>query len=280
MSRALVLGGGGVAGIAWELGILLGLHDAGIDLTGADRLVGTSAGSAVAAKVLGGVAVEKLYDGQLAPELLDSEIAADFDPEEMMREFGAALAGTEPGPAMFRKLGEYALRAQTVAEPVRRAVIERRLPNYSWPDRDLRVVAIDAISGVPQVFSRASGVDLVDAVAASCAVPGIWPPVTIGASRYIDGGMRSVTNLDEAAGCDRVVVISPTSELPFVPPDVRAAEDEVRRTAAVCTITADEESIAAMGANLLDPATARPAAQAGRAQAASHVAEVKAMWEG
>lgn len=279
MNRALVLGGGGVAGIAWELGILLGLQEAGVDLTTADRLVGTSAGSAVAAKVLAGVSLESLYEGQLAPALLDSEIAADFDPEEMMREFGAALAGTEPGPAMFRKLGDYSLRAPTVAEPVRYGVIERRLPSHAWPERDLRIVAIDARSGEPRVFGRTDGVDLVDAVAASCAVPGIWPPVTIGGSRYIDGGMRSITNLDEATGCDRVVVISPTAELPFMAADVRAAEDDVRRTAAVVTVTADEESVAAMGANPLDPASARAAAQAGRAQAASHVAEVKAVWE-
>jgi NTE family protein len=280
VTRALVLGGGGVAGIAWELGILTGLYDAGIDLTAADRLVGTSAGSAVAAQVLGGASLEELYERQLSPALLDSEIAAKFDPEQMLREFARALAGAEPGRAMFRKLGEYSLQAHTVAEAVRRAVIERRLPSHAWPDRDLRIVAIDAHSGEPRVFSSADGVDLVDAVAASCAVPGIWPPVTIGDTRYIDGGMRSVTNLDEADGCDPVIVVSPTAELPFMAPDVRLAEEELRRTATVVTITADEDSLAAMGANPLDPASARPAALAGRKQAAAHVDEVKAVWVG
>lgn len=278
MSRALVLGGGGVAGIAWELGVLLGLQDAGIDLTAADRLVGTSAGSAVAAQVLSGVPLHDLFQRQLSPALLDSEIAADFDPEELMREFGAALADKEPGPELFQALGEYSLRATTVAEPVRRAVIERRLPEHGWPERDLRIPAIDAFSGAFRVFTSASGVELVDAVAASCAVPGIWPPVTIGESRYIDGGVRSVMNLDLAAGCDAVVVVGPTAELPFMARDVRAAEAQLRDSAAVVTICASEESLAALGSNPLDPGSARPAALAGRAQAAAHVDEVKAVW--
>src|SRR3954449_12501347 len=82
MTRALVLGGGGVAGIGWELGILKGLYEAGVDLTTADRVVGTSAGSAVAAQVLSGQPLNDLYDRQLSSDLLNSEIAADFDPEE------------------------------------------------------------------------------------------------------------------------------------------------------------------------------------------------------
>jgi NTE family protein len=280
MTRALVLGGGGVAGIAWELGILLGLSDGGVDLTTADRLVGTSAGSAVAAQVVSDASLVDLFERQLSPVLLDSEIRAEFDVEEMVRVFGGALAGKRSGPDFNRTLGEYALQAETVEEPVRRAVIERRLTSHEWPDRDLRIVAIDAVTGEPRVFTRADGVGLVDAVAASCAVPGIWPPVTIGDSRYIDGGMRSVTNLDEAEGCDPVVVIGPTAELPFMAPDVRSAEEKLRTSASVVTITANEESLAAIGTNPLDPATARPAALAGRAQAAAHVDEVKAVWVG
>ncbi|HWC33496.1 MAG TPA: patatin-like phospholipase family protein [Mycobacteriales bacterium] len=278
MSRALVLGGGGVAGIAWELGILLGLLDAGIDLTTADRVVGTSAGSAVAAQALSGVPLADLFERQLSPALLDSEIHAEFDPEEMMREFGTALAGKVPGPETNRALGEYSLRARTVAEPVRRAVIERRLPDHSWPDRDLRITAIDALSGELRVFSKADGVELVDAVAASCAVPGIWPPVTIGTSRYIDGGMRSTANLDLAAGCDPVIVIGPSLVNALPSPEVTKGEEELRASASVVTIAADESSLAAIGANPLDPATARPAALAGRAQAKAHVEEVKAVW--
>ena len=276
--RALVLGGGGVAGIGWELGVLQGLLDAGVDLTDADRLVGTSAGSAVAAQITSGYPVSELFDRQLSADLLTSEIPADFDPEEMMREFGTALAGAAPGAEMLRALGSYALRARTVPQAPRRAVIERRLPSHQWPEHDLRIVAVDAMSGESRTFTSADEVELVDAVAASCAVPGIWPPVSIGSTRYIDGGVRSVINLDLAAGCDTVVVISPTQELPFSAPEVRAAEDAVRQSARVVTITADEHSLAEMGANPLDPASAKPAAIAGRAQAAVHADQVRAVW--
>ena len=134
------------------------------------------------------------------------------------------------------------------------------------------------MSGESRTFTSADEVELVDAVAASCAVPGIWPPVSIGSTRYIDGGVRSVINLDLAAGCDTVVVISPTQELPFSAPEVRAAEDAVRQSARVVTITADEHSLAEMGANPLDPASAKPAAIAGRAQAAVHADQVRAVW--
>jgi NTE family protein len=279
VNRALVLGGGGVAGIGWELGILQGLADAGVDLTTADRLVGTSAGSAVAAQITSGFPLQGLYDRQLSADLLSTELAADFDPEELMREFGTLLTDNAPGIEMFRAMGAYALRARTVPQSVRRPVIERRLPSHEWPDRDLRIVAIDAMAGTTRVFTSADEVELVDAVAASCAVPGIWPPVSIGDSRYIDGGARSVTNLDVAEGCDVVVVIVPTAEAPFAAPDAVSGAEQVRANARVVTITADDASMAAFGANPLDPATAKPSAIAGRAQAAAHLDEVRAVWD-
>ncbi|HEX3707562.1 MAG TPA: patatin-like phospholipase family protein [Mycobacteriales bacterium] len=278
MTRALVLGGGGVAGIGWELGVLQGLADAGIDLTTADRLVGTSAGAAVAAQITSGFPLSSLFDRQLSADLLSTELAADFDPDELMREFGTLLADTAPGAELFRAMGAYALRARTVPQSVRRPVIERRLPSHEWPARDLRLVAIDAMAGTPRVFTSADEVELVDAVAASCAVPGVWPPVTIGDSRYIDGGVRSGTNLDVAEGCDVVVVIVPMPELPFAAPDAVSGAEVVRASSRVVTISASEYSLSEMGANPLDPASAKPAAIAGRAQAAAHADEVRAAW--
>jgi NTE family protein len=67
--RALVLGGGGVAGIAWMTGLLAGLADAGQDVTGADLLVGTSAGAAVAAQVGSGLSLDALFARQTDPAL-------------------------------------------------------------------------------------------------------------------------------------------------------------------------------------------------------------------
>src|ERR1700723_3006889 len=95
--------------------------------------------------------------------------------------------------------GGLALRVETVPEAKRRAVIAGRLPQHSWPSRRLAVVAVEANTGDVRVFDKDSGADLVDGGTASCAIPGIWPPVTIGGSRYIDGGARSVVNADLAA---------------------------------------------------------------------------------
>jgi len=94
----------------------------------------------------------------------------------------------------------FALATDTVTEPERRRVIECRLPSHEWPSRALKTVAVDAGSGEPRVLDSASGVSLVDAVTASTAVPGVWPPATIEGRRYIDGGVRSSANADCALG--------------------------------------------------------------------------------
>jgi NTE family protein len=275
-----VLGGGGVAGIGWEIGVLTGLLDAGLDVTVADLVVGTSAGSAVAAQITSGRPLSDLFDRQISPAGVAHEIAADFDPNDMMAEFAKILARVLPGVAMNRAIGRYALRAKTVPEARRRAVIEARLPVHSWPESDLRITAVDAATGKLRVFTASDGVELVDAVAASCAVPGIWPPVTIGSSRYMDGGMRSTSNSDLATGHDDVLVIAPMAEMPMAAREVKKQIARLASDARVVTIQADEASVAAMGPNPLDPATARPAAAAGRTQAAAHVADVAALWTG
>lgn len=280
MTRALVLGGGGVAGIGWETGFLLGLLDAGVDVTEADLVIGTSAGSAVAAQITTGNSLADLYERQVSGEAARHEIHADFDAESMMATFGKIVAKVVPGIVMNRAIGEFALHAPTVPEERRRAVIAGRLPVHEWPDRSLVITSVDARSGKPRNFTRDDGVDLVDAVAASCAVPGIWPPVTIGKRRYIDGGMRSTSNADLAAGYDDVLVISPMPELPMAGASVKKAIARLNEQSCVVTIQADADSLAAMGSNPLDPATARPAAEAGRAQAAAHIAEVEALWKG
>jgi NTE family protein len=273
----LVLGGGGVAGAAWETGIVLGLLDAGVDLRLADRFVGTSAGSRVAAELTNRVPLAESF-ARLVALPPAYEIPAEFDSDALMTAFGNALNDAKPGPAFNVAIGRYALAAETVAEPVRREIIAGRLTVHSWPAADLRIVAIDTETGEQRVFTRADAVDLVDAVAASCAVPGVWPPVTIDGVRYIDGGMRSSSNPDLAAGCDQVVIIAPMPELPLSAPGVKKAIKALHRSAKVVSIGPDEASTAAIGTNPLDPATARPAAEAGRAQAASHVDEVAAVW--
>jgi NTE family protein len=267
--RALVLGGGGVAGIAWMTGLLAGLADAGQDVTEADLLVGTSAGSVVAAQVGSGLSLDALFARQTEPALQAREIPVELDMQKFAAEFGALLTGVTSAQDAQRRMGAYALAAKTVPEAERLAAVGSRLPSPEWPSRRLLLVAVDAETGETRVFDRQSGVDLVDAVAASCAVPGIWPPVTIGGRRYVDGGVRSSDNADLAAGHARIVVISPLGlDPPFPSPmPLQTVVEQLRSEgSAVTVITPDEASVAAIGTNPLDPATRIPAAQAGRAQ--------------
>ena len=185
--QALVLGGGGVAGIAWMTGVLAGLADAGQDVTGADLLVGTSAGAAVAAQVGSGLSLDALFARQVEPALQAREISAELDMEKFAAEFGALLTGitsAESAQETQRRVGAFALAARTVPEAERRAAVGSRLPSPDWPSRRMLLVAVDAETGQTRVFDRQSGVELIDAVAASCAVPGVWPPVSIGGRRY------------------------------------------------------------------------------------------------
>ena len=267
--RALVLGGGGVAGIAWMTGVLAGLAEAGRDVTGADVIVGTSAGSAVAAQLGSGLSLDALFARQVDPALQAREISAELDMEKVAAEFTALLTGVTSPEDAQRRVGAYALTARTVPEAERLAAVGSRLPSPDWPARRILLVAVDAETGEMRVFDRESGVSLVDAVAASCAVPGVWPPVSIGGRRYVDGGIRSSDNADLATGSAEIVVLSPLGlNSPF--PSPMPLRDVVSRLraegSAVTVITPDGASAAAMGANPLDPATRVPAAQAGRAQ--------------
>ncbi|MGW7255074.1 patatin-like phospholipase family protein [Streptomyces sp. NPDC054834] len=269
MTEALVLGGGGVGGIAWITGLLAGLADGGQDVTGADVIIGTSAGSAVAAQLGSGLELAELYARQADPASQAAEIMAEMDLEGFAADIAAAMGGAATVADMRRAVGKVALGATTVPEPERRAVIESRLPVHLWPARALRIVAVDAETGEPRVFDSASGVHLVDAVAASCAVPGVWPPVTIDGRRYVDGGVRSIANADYASGASRVLVVVPmggTEPFPSDAPLEQAVAELRAQGAQVLVVEPDEASLAAIGPNALDPATRTPAAEAGRAQ--------------
>lgn len=274
MARALVLGAGGVTGVAWEIGVLAGLADAGVDLAGADLFVGTSAGSVVAAQVASGLPVEDMYGRQLAG--VGAEIAARMSTGALLRWLVAMLTTRDPRRARAR-IGRMALAARTMPEAERRAVIEDRLPVREWPERRLLITAVDAATGDFRVFDRDSGVSLVDAVGASCAVPGVWPPVTVDGRRWIDGGARSAANVDLAAGCRHVVVLAPLTAGLGPLPSVATQVKELR-SASVAVVSPDADARRAIGRNALDPARRAPAARAGRAQAAGAAAAVAAAW--
>ena len=275
-TRALVLAGGGLAGIAWETGLLRGIADespaTANALLDSDVMVGTSAGSTVAAQLGSGLGLDVLFDRQTTPS--STELNPSVGIEEITALFLAAMTGPGSKAQKLQKIGSVALSTSTVDEPVRLEVIAHRLPSRDWPDRVLRISAIDTATGELVAFDRTSGVSLVDAVAASCAVPGVWPPVTIGDRRYMDGGVGSSVNMVLAADCGIAVALVPqgiNSPSPFG--DGAAEEIKALGTSAFA-VFADDDSVEAFGANPLDPACRRPSALAGREQGRRVAAEI------
>jgi NTE family protein len=270
--RALVLAGGGLAGIAWETGVLCGIADqsptAARVLLESDVLVGTSAGSAVAAQLSSGHPLEDLFARQVAET--SAEIDPGVDIDAITELFLAALGDSntlgDKKSEQMQRIGAVALATGTVPEPVRREVIAQRLPSHDWPDRKLRVTAIDIATGELVVFDRNSGVGLVDAVAASCAVPGAWPPVTIAGRRYMDGGVASSVNLGVAGDCDVVVILVPAGADAPSPFGGRPAAEIAAFAGAALSVFADDNSLAAFGSNSLDPRSRITSALAGREQ--------------
>jgi NTE family protein len=275
--RGLVLGGGGITGIAWELGVLAGLAEAGVDLVNAELIVGTSAGSVVGAQVTSSAPLHALYLRQLEPP--SHEMPARLGPRQKLAYLLAVLRARGDLERFGRLVGAISLRAAR-AERVptleqRLEVIRSRLPSAEWPERDLRVTVVDACSGEFRVITSRDRAPLVDAIAASCAVPGVYPPIPIGDRTYIDGGFRSSTNADLASGCAKIVVLAPVSRA--IGP-LKSPQQQLAGVGASIVIAPDSASRAAIGNNVLDPAARRGAAQAGHAQAAAVVDGVRSVW--
>ena len=277
---ALVLGGGGITGIAWEIGVLAGLAEAGTDLSGADLVVGTSAGSVVGAQLACGAELEAMYARQLEPAT--AEKAARLN-RATLAQFGWAMLRSRGKDVEFRRrIGALALAAEkagaTPSEQERLDVIGSRLVSAEWPSRRLVITAVDAETGEFHAFDRDSGVPLVQAVAASCAVPGVYPPCTIGGRRYVDGGMRSAANADLAHDYDRLVVLAPIPR--GVGPMASVDAQVTGMVSRVAVVSPDQDSKVAIGKNVLDPAARAPSAEAGRRQAAAAAARVAEVWNG
>lgn len=300
-SRTLVLGGGGVSGIAWEIGVLLGLRDAGLDVTTWARVIGTSAGAIVGARLLGHASLDDLYMSQVRalpgsnddwvrtlggrlgtfallagrrrrlawlPNLwltgvgIETLVRRAARPPRPGRWTGEPIRPVTEPNELIARVGSLALAARTAPESAFVAVVEALLgPVIEWPAR-LEVTAVDALSGSTVVFDGSSGVPLARAVAASCALPAVLPPVTIGGRPYIDGGVGSEANLGLAAGSEEVLAI-----LPVDFGRASAEEAALRRSGArVTAIRPSAASRAAVGRDveLLDPDRRSASALAGR----------------
>lgn len=190
--HSLVLGGGGITGIAWMTGLLLGLDEMGVDLRECGKMLGTSAGATVAAQIREDSDLWELYERQVNASKQVQELAPQIRLLRLLPLAISVLPKLNAPIERARRIGQLALRAGAGNAQARQAVIAARLhPRQDWPTKPLAVVAVDVLTGETRVFDRHSGVALADAVAASCAVPGIWPPVNIGGRQYMDGGSEA-----------------------------------------------------------------------------------------
>jgi NTE family protein len=229
--------------VAWETGVLMGMLDAGCDVvTGVDLVVGTSAGSTVGAQILSGESLATSYARQIDDN--HAEISPQIDLELLALIFGELAAGGTTTDEQRIRIGTLALQTPTVSEEIRRAVIEQRLPSHEWPSTPLVLTAIDAATGEFVTWDVNSGIALIDAVASSCAVPSVWPCVSIGGKKYYDGGLRNAANAFLVAGHSEVIVIAPQTT--GLSPLVEEELEELRASGSVVhLITCDAEAIVA-----------------------------------
>jgi NTE family protein len=278
-TRALVLAGGGAAGNAWELGLIAGLSDAAVDVTQADLIIGTSAGSTVAAQITSGTRPAELYAAILAevppPHAGTAGSgrgrAPGFSGPSYMEWSNRIIASAETASDMRRRMGAAALATDVSdgsSQTRWRDIVAARLPSRHWPHQPVLITAVDARTGEPVVFDRHSGIGLVDAVAASTSA---MTPYRIGERRYLNGGYRRSENADLAAGYGRVLVLSPFGGRSRMPPewgmDLATQVDELRAGGSrVETVFPDDRAGHVFDANALDPSTRRQAARAGHDQ--------------
>jgi len=269
--RALVLGSGGATGVAWELGVLTGLSRAGVRLD-ADLVVGTSAGALVAAWLTTSGAVPELDETR-------RERAGRIGPTHVAR-----LVAAQLHPSRRHALAWLGARAMSAWTPGAEAGwvdrVGEGLSGLAWP-ASLVIVATDATSGRPAFFSAGQPADLAAAVAASCALPGVFPAVRIDGRLHFDGGLRSPANLDVAADADVLIAVAPLSAA------VRANRRPVRQAAhlarsgvRVVLIEPDLAGRVALGPDLLAPGRSEGAFAAGLEAGARHAAEALAAWTG
>jgi NTE family protein len=300
VTRALVLGGGGVVGIAWEVGILTGLAEEGFDLTGLptlhghqpDAILGTSAGSMVGA-LLGTHTLAELADlstrDDRAEVIMETVALLDFT---LMAEcFGAWQKVGLPTPEALKMVCDFALKTQTISED-RFVDSFADMVSPAWPDSRFRCYAVNTSTGERVEWTHASGVETGRAIASSCSVPSIFPPITIttGATtqRYTDGGVYSGTSIDRVAGTDRILVLAPIGSFAGDTLDSAAAAAVVRETqiveaagsSVITLFTDDKTNDATLGTPLtrMDPSMRQPALEHGIRQGHELANQLRGWW--
>jgi len=283
--RALVLGGGGPTGRAFELGLLKGLRDAGIDLTQADLVVGTSAGAVLGSQIRAGESVDTLYAALLADPNSPSVAHGDpgYDPAYFQQTVQLINGAPEVTPALRIEVGKRALAAaKALSEDTQLRFIETDLGGlvHEWPGQPLKVAAGDVADGTMRFFDSTQGVPIEQALAASTAAPGRVAPIAIGDRRYMDGFVGGPCpggcwpNLDGAAGYGLIVAVT----LGSGPQLTQQIELLRSRGSRVVIISPDAESAAARGTDPFDLSRLAPTAAAGLRQAGTVATEVRSIW--
>lgn len=284
MAFGLVLGGGGVVGIAWELGVIEALcQDGALDPSAAATILGTSAGSVVGTQLAGGRTIDDLVAEQLAPSQGSTGGgAAAPDMRAVMQIFGGMMTATEMTHELARTTGRLALEAPTGEESAWVGWFERSVGVEDWPDADLRVTAMSCTRGERRVWTRADGVDLHRAVASSCSVPGLFPPVTIDGDRYTDGGAWSPSNADVllGEGLDAVLFIGPIGGFLAGRPQVETELEAVAAEGAKTGWILPGPGFDDLRMKLMDPAFRAQGLEAGRRDGAAAAEGVRAALRG
>jgi NTE family protein len=291
--RVLILGGGGPIGEAWESGVIAGVTEQGGDISHADRIIGTSAGAIVGARVASRMPSAEFIAAALAPiggpppgQRQDQTSSSSPPPDlsflaRKLEEMGAAKSRQ----SIRAQIGEWALNAiPVISETEFVASYQHRSPRKDWPGHAYECAAVDAKDGSLLVWNQSSAVPLAVAVASSCALPGIFAPVTINDHRYMDGGVRSVTNADLGRGCRTALVLAPTMGVadPLAKSFTRPLTSELQTLrdggCKVELIAPDAASLSAFGATLGDEHNRSRAFQAGRLEGRNLAAEIVRLW--
>jgi NTE family protein len=272
--RAIVLGGGGLTGIAWEVGVLAGLRSAGVDLN-ADVVFGTSAGSFVGVALASGK-LDKIYAAQQVPA--PDERTATVSKRLFAAWAWAFIRGLGRPDRVGAGFGAVARRfTPMVSEDQRQRAVAGRLVTTDWPDT-LKIAVTDAKTGVLQAFDRSCGYSLTDVASASGAVPGISPAVRLGGREWIDGGMVSSANARLADGYERILVLAPLPRgYGGIPPAAKDVEI-LRRTSHVELMVPDSHSVAAIGPNIYDPDRRAGVVVAASRQGMLEAPRIAALW--
>jgi len=286
-NRALVLGGGGSVGIAWETGLAAGLADEGIDLRLADKIVGTSAGSFVGAELAAGRAPSEMR-ARLTESARARATVSDGAPAtalpvpdlQKLMDFMARMPTSEAEGLKWRaEIGAYALEAQTLPEEACVAFFAS-VADTPWPAK-YSCTAVDAHDGRFVVLDERTGTSLARGVASSCSVPGLFPPITINCRRYVDGGMRSATNFDLAEGYARVIAVAviPGGAATFMAARIEPELKHLRSSGShVELVTPDAASLDAFGPNLMDASRQVAALEAGVKQGRAEAVRIRSVW--